>query len=97
MIKSDVREVSDPERRIEHHVVLTADGAVVREGVESSGVQVSLQFLQGSFSAILRLTAVHWLVRQQEDTILTPLGRLQRTYFQMSVLGSSKGFLLSGP
>lgn len=89
LIKSGESLASDPELRIEHCLVLTADGAVVRKGVETCRVQVSLQLLQGCFGSILRLTTVYWLVRQQEDTVLAPLGHLQRKHF--SVLEALKG------
>lgn len=72
---------SHPELRIEHRLVLTADGAAVRDGVQSCRIQVALQLLQSRLGSILRLTAVHRLVSQQQDPVLTPLGRLQGKCF----------------
>lgn len=37
--------LTDPELRVEHRLVLAADGAAVSEGVQGCCIQVSLQFL----------------------------------------------------
>lgn len=69
--------LTDHERSSECRLILAANSVAVHKGVQWRRLQISLQLLQGCFSSILRLTAVHWLAGQQENAFLAPAQSLQ--------------------